>query len=102
MQPNNAYDKEKRVEDERDYDMLNEINENPHNEEKEESSLYNLLNDIGGDDKHASKKGSSDSKSSGDSKTKIINKDNKANMIIFQSKKMQRNPIWKKRKIMPA
>ncbi len=28
MQPNNAYDKEKRVEDERDYDRLNEINEN--------------------------------------------------------------------------
>lgn len=83
MQPNNAYDKEKRVEDERDYVMLKEINENPHNEEKEESSLYNLLNDIGGNDKQASKKGSSDSKSSGDSKIKINIKDNKANIIIM-------------------
>ena len=98
MQPNKPCDKEKRVEDERDYDMLNEINENPHNEEKEESSLYNLLNDIGGDDKHASKKGSSDSKSSGDSKTKIINKDNKANMIIFQVEKDAKKPNMEEKK----
>ena len=86
MQPNNACDKEKRVEDERDFDMLNEINENPHNGEKEENSLYNLLNDIGGDEKHASKKGSSDSKSSGDSRTKSNIKDNIANMIILNGK----------------